>query len=960
MDLPTVKSRFLIGLALVSLPFIYFSPAISGRTLLAYGDNLTYSLLMRIYSGVRLAHGDFPLWNPETFSGMPFFAAIQAGVLYPANWVFAFLPAWIAMNLAVISTYHVSLIGTYLYARTIQLNVVGAFAAAVVFTFGGFMICHVEQINFIAASVWLPWVLLSLEKLRRSRSWREAWKWVAGGSLVIALHVFAGLPQSTLMIVMVSAAYLLFALIVRVDPEQNNRRFVTAAMAMCICGALLSAIQMLPAYELQQQGDRAALSYEIFATASMPPRFWLTMIIPYFYGVGLPPYKVELWDYWMIKWACSYVGLLGLLLVAIAWFGRERRSFVIFWTTVAVCAMLLATGDYLPFGINHLLYRIPVYNIFRGSYRHSFEFNFALAVLAGIGVESLARFERARARRILLRASLVLGAVVAAVAVVYLFFAQRTGADGQPPAGATSAKNLEFLVPLTMFIVGIGAAWFHMKLKTAASGAVLIAVLLLDLASFGWFKQWNVANTDKVLQELADAPAVQAIKEREKNPGSFRVISNACHPFQPYNYNYGPLNIGNLSLARGLQSANGYDPMLLKRTSALAGGMNLFGEIGDLKAFGSSDQGLNLLNVKYLIQEQPGKIGEHGEAVTVHEGVPFLAETRELQIGSGQSLQFSAGRRTATELALVTTMVNSLDIPDDAPVLRVRMYATDGSVIEKKLLAGRDTSEWAYDHGDVSSKIRHRRARIAETWKSGQWDNHRYLASMQFDRKEIERIELEYLQEIGGLVFVRGSLVDEATGSAWPVESVALPRERWRRLESFGETELYENLKVMPRAWFVRRIVALPSDEMLKVIKEGKFPDGSSFDPAEAALLEQGNFGGEFKLPAADSDSGSEVKVIDYQPQRIELRTRNSQQGFLVLSEIYYRGWEAKIDGVRVPVQRADYNLRGIPVAAGEHRVEFFFRSPSFRTGAVYSSLGAILLIAGSLAARKSQLMEHR
>ena len=74
----------------------------------------------------------------------------------------------------------------------------------------------------------------------------------------------------------------------------------------------------------------------------------------------------------------------------------------------------------------------------------------------------------------------------------------------------------------------------------------------------------------------------------------------------------------------------------------------------------------------------------------------------------------------------------------------------------------------------------------------------------------------------------------------------------------------------------------------------------------------------------------------------------------LILSEIYYRGWEAWIDGKREPVERVNYTLRGVMLPAGEHRVEFVFLAPSFRTGAVYSLLGVILLLGGLVISRTS------
>jgi Bacterial membrane protein YfhO len=938
--------RLLTALALTLLPLIYFFPAITGKTILVNGDSWWYSILVRMFSGAILAMGELPLWNPHTFSGMPFLAATQAGVLYPPNWLFAILSPAVALNILVITTYHVALIGTYLYARAIQMSIVGALVAASIFTFGGFMICHVEQINIIATAVWLPWVLWAIENIRRSQSWRAAWRWVIAGAAVIAVQIFAGYPQATWYIVMVSGAYFLFSLIFRVNPEQSRWRFASAVAAMCVCGTLLSAIQLLPAFELQQQGERAALNYQTFSTFPMAPRYWLTLIFPFFYGGGLSPYKVGGWDYWaLLKWAGSYIGMLGLLLVAVAWVSRERRALVWFWSIVAVCAMVQAMGDNLPFGINHMLYRVPVYNLFRAPYRHTFEFTFALAVIAGIGADSL--LEWGRAKRALRRASLALALVLVTVALIYRFFAHRMGAVGQPEAGANSLANLEALVPLSMFILGVGVSWFYAKRRTVFAGVVLIAALMLDLASFGWFTYWNVANGE-VMKSLSDPPAVEAIKSRERDWHSFRVASNAP---QPLDRNYELLNHANLSMVRGLQSTNGYDPMRLPRVAALAGEMDIFGVINDKSAFSASDQGFNLLNVKYLLQELGKQIDAGREPVITHEGIPFKLMARGTTIGANQHQELAARERTiATELAMVTTLANAAHIPDGAPIARIRLHSSDGQVIERELQAGRDTSEWAYGYAEALSRVQHRRARVAESWQTNGFECHRYLTRLHFNRMEIERVELDYLQSDGVLVIVRAALFDAVTASSLPLENPELPRERWRLIGTFGEIGLYENLKALPRAWFVRRVEALPSGEVLRVIKQGKFADGTIYDPSEVALFENEAFGGrEMKLPAAGFGSGAGVKVIRYEPQRIELETRNSEEGFLVLSEIYYRGWDAKVDGVKVPVERVNYALRGIPVPAGDHRVQFFFRAPSFWNGAVYSTLGAILLLAGSI-----------
>jgi uncharacterized membrane protein YfhO len=75
------------------------------------------------------------------------------------------------------------------------------------------------------------------------------------------------------------------------------------------------------------------------------------------------------------------------------------------------------------------------------------------------------------------------------------------------------------------------------------------------------------------------------------------------------------------------------------------------------------------------------------------------------------------------------------------------------------------------------------------------------------------------------------------------------------------------------------------------------------------------------------------------------------KNGYLVLSEIYYPGWRATIDGAPEEVLRADWNLRAVPVPAGRHALEFRFAPDSFARGAWISSLtlagclGALVMI---------------
>jgi uncharacterized membrane protein YfhO len=117
-------------------------------------------------------------------------------------------------------------------------------------------------------------------------------------------------------------------------------------------------------------------------------------------------------------------------------------------------------------------------------------------------------------------------------------------------------------------------------------------------------------------------------------------------------------------------------------------------------------------------------------------------------------------------------------------------------------------------------------------------------------------------------------------------------------------------------------------------------PEGRPFDPAQMALLEEP---GSFSIqPPPDPP-----KLVRYEPNRIELAAKTAGQAFLVLSEVYFDGWQARIDGQPVKTYRTDYTLRGIEVPPGEHKIEFLYRPQSLRNGALGSLVGMVFLLLG-------------
>jgi hypothetical protein len=86
------------------------------------------------------------------------------------------------------------------------------------------------------------------------------------------------------------------------------------------------------------------------------------------------------------------------------------------------------------------------------------------------------------------------------------------------------------------------------------------------------------------------------------------------------------------------------------------------------------------------------------------------------------------------------------------------------------------------------------------------------------------------------------------------------------------------------------------------------------------------------------------AKIILHEPHRVKLAVELARPSFVVLSEIFYAGWEAFIDGKAAPILTGDHVLRAVPVPAGNHTVEFHYRSKTFQWGLAVSLLSLAAL----------------
>ena len=144
---------------------------------------------------------------------------------------------------------------------------------------------------------------------------------------------------------------------------------------------------------------------------------------------------------------------------------------------------------------------------------------------------------------------------------------------------------------------------------------------------------------------------------------------------------------------------------------------------------------------------------------------------------------------------------------------------------------------------------------------------------------------------------------------------------------------VYLNRRALPRAFIVGQTQAVPDHEAAWAAIHA--PD---FDPGVAAVVEG---------PAPQAGGTGEVSEIRSEAGRVSMRAIVRGPVLLVISQVWYPGWRAWVDGASVgePL-RTNYLFQGIPLSDGIHQVELRFVPPLWRIGWLLAGLAAAVLVA--------------
>jgi hypothetical protein len=430
----------------------------------------------------------------------------------------------------------------------------------------------------------------------------------------------------------------------------------------------------------------------------------------------------------------------------------------------------------------------------------------------------------------------------------------------------------------------------------------------------------------------------------------------------------------NLMLAFGVPAVDGYDGGVLPLARYVAlqrlfldDRVSMDGRLRENLTTVPHGRWLNLFNVRHIITDklrdawlddvfydlQFGARLAQGETAMLVHVPPLLQEGQRSDsfVSEGQLCDsfVCEGQLCdsfeATALGVVSYLHEGAGLPQGTLVGVVEIGFGGEFTRTFELRAGEHTAEGLY-----GPDVAHAQAAVGGRFWPGHSEGNDYVTRLRWDEPAAPTTVVVRAVPPRGELVVRGvSLIDERTGG---FQALVLSDKGRFRLAHSGDVKVYQNMEVLPRAFVVyRSVVAVDDEEVLDLMRD------PAFDPATEIVLSpvegRGSRSVEEVEGVALADASptesirSEPLYIKYAPERVEVEVVARSPGYLLLTDAWYPGWEATVDGEPVPVRRADLLFRAVRLDAGRHRVVFVFRPASFRIGAIVSLTGLMSLVVG-------------
>ncbi|MDW8103248.1 MAG: YfhO family protein [Anaerolineae bacterium] len=880
------KAHFLAIVFLACIVVLLARNLLLTNRILVGLDLFTYFYPYWHLAAEAIKEGRIPLWNPYIFMGSPLLANIQLSFLYGINWPFI---VWLspphAVKLSI--ALHLCLAGffTWLLARKrLGLSSSASLFSALGFSAGGFLVAQAEHINQLEVMTWLPFFILLMESNP------------IAAAFIFCLMTFAGHLQALYISLTAVGLYSLFS------SFYNRGRSFFKLLIACGIGSGLAAVQLIPTLELAGLSIRSqGLSYQDATAFSLRP-----FLIAYSF---LPPIALNpevIFGSRAFTEYMAYGGIICLLLAVAGFLSPGKKKWP--WVAMVFLGLFLALGRANPF--YRLLYEfVPGFSSFRAPARWGLLWALGIPVLAGIGLDNLP--------------SLSLRVYLSLLGVGFLALMPSLWLS-PPPLPTLIAWGIASLVGLAL-ILAIRAR----SLPSWPAIFILASELLLAAGSMPLnhptapqaFSTWRTAPLHLALvQEKGELFRFLSFSSLVFDPGDMAemrsaylgILGDKAFYEHVVAIKHKEILAPNLPALYGFQTVDGYDGGLLPlrdfvevtKPMHYAGQKAMDGRLYQFVHSIPPDPLLDLFNVRFLIADKVYDLWVEGVYYDLSLGASLKA---------GEVLTVTLPEAfPATGIGFIS-WIEGKALEYGAPVAEVEIFPEEGQSRLYLLRAGEDTSH-EFCQGEGCARLVGRMPDFSEPAMRG---SGLYYSAREWGQWEkVKRVVFRGLLEEGQWHLKGSSLFNKPAGAFQPL---AVSDQGPFALVHSGDVKIYENLDCLPRAMIVHGEEAVPEElENPSALEEIV---RSSFNPEEKASIEH------------------------YEEERVVVRVRLTEPGYLVLTDAFYPGWEAhSLRHGPLPIRKVWGYFRAVSLPEGDDTIEFIYRPQSFRIGLVLSSVTMLAL----------------
>lgn len=548
----------------------------------------------------------WPLWNPSSFTGTPLLANYQSSVLYPLNFLLLF-PKYFGWGLFIFSQTLFAALGMYLLLSLWLPSKLARLTGSLIFALGGLMTTWVEFGTSVHGIAYLPISLFLIESYANTHKVRYPLLLI----LTLTLTILSGNPQVTIYSFVIVP---LFA-IIRLWNGGTLRSLINTfpILLAVILSVALSALQLLPSFELVQKSIRATENYIGQSNFGLlPTKDFLKFFVADFFG---NPVTRNYWGFLNYFETSGFVGSLTLTVIIFAAIFLRKTRIIYFFFLLLVVSVVLCFNNPLSYFIYS--FKIPFLTQSYAS-RMLFVTTFAISILSAFALNQIKlkpekqdNFLKCVIWSWAIFVGILLGALQVHKIIKEILLLPHTefyaniylkDPEYQLSNFVVAIRNslipvIEISIFLLLYIIVIKINFLPMnkffpseikKYRLSIICAALFVILTLDLSRY--FLKFNPFIPEKFI-----FPQTPALEFLQKQPGYFRVGREHAEVLPP-----------NTWTAYKLQSIEGYDVLHFREfgkfinhingSNLLSSGTSRYAELTNYKS-----PFIDAANVKYFI-----------------------------------------------------------------------------------------------------------------------------------------------------------------------------------------------------------------------------------------------------------------------------------------------------------------------------------------------------------------------